>query len=58
MRTFEIGDIVEVGELHGWREVVRVIHEEELLFVAIGPDWEEQQFPFAAVVAQYRRVDA
>jgi hypothetical protein len=58
MRTFEIGDIVEIGALDGWREVVGVIHDEERLFVAIGPDWVEHEFQFGAVVAQYRRVDA
>jgi len=58
MRTFEIGDIVEIGSLDGWLEVTGVIHDEERLFVSIGPDWTEQKFKFGDVVAQYRRIDA
>ena len=58
MRDFEIGDIVEIGALDEWYEVVGVIHDEERLFVATGPSWCEQEFPFGSVVAQYRRIDA
>jgi hypothetical protein len=58
MREFEIGDLVEIGSLNGWYEVVGVIHDDHRLFVSTGPDWKEQEFSFDDVVVQYRRVDA
>ena len=57
IRNFEIGDIVEIGSLDGWYEVIVILPESERLFVATGPEWEKQEFQFSDVVAQYRRVD-
>lgn len=56
-RDFVVGDLVEIGSIHGWREIICVIGDSERIVVSIGPDWEPQEVPRSAVVAHYRRLD-
>lgn len=54
--NFEIGDIVEIGGVNEWMQVVGVIHDEERIFVSKPPEWNEEEYSFDAVIAQYRRI--